>query len=198
MTIETQEALKHTVLCLYVARMARDAAKVELDALPITQVYDTQRAAVADLEAEIRTFAIEFFDGDKNPCPGVTLKMKKVLSYDPDEALNWVVKKGHWKLLRLNAPAFEKVAAITQPDFVTIDQALAVTLSRDFTAAVEEISRIEAQVEAEAEAELQAEQEGWEAQALIEGEAAAKAQDNLQTISFEDAQAMGYDPSHED
>ena len=49
---------------------------------------------VAALEAEVRAAALAEYEAtkEKRPCPGIEIKMNRVVGYDPGKALTWAIE----------------------------------------------------------------------------------------------------------
>lgn len=69
------------------------------------------RQDIKAVEATIRGTALEHYDetGEKEPWPGVKIKLYTVVRYDPKTALAWA-KENSPNLLALNKRAFERAA----------------------------------------------------------------------------------------
>lgn len=76
------------------------------------------RQDIKEAEAVIRGTALEHYDGtrEKEPWPGVKIKLYTVVKYDPRAALAWA-KENSPNLLTLNKSAFQKAvkANLTGP-----------------------------------------------------------------------------------
>jgi hypothetical protein len=115
------------------ARRAREQAKEDVDRIKAEieaqfgdalrrahEVLEEASLAVAAIDEVTRAFAVDWFNAtdDKKPHPAVTVKMYTILEYDPAVALDYCTKHLP-KALRLDRRAFEKVAKVLEPDFVT-------------------------------------------------------------------------------
>ena len=121
-----------------------------------------------DLEGEIRarTYSAE----ERAPAPGLSVKMVTKMTYFPEDAATWAIEHKHYKLLTINARAFEKVAAGLRPEFVIITEVPTVTIARDLTEATAQIG---AERAAEAARETAAPKDiGTAIEELVEGVAA--------------------------
>lgn len=98
---------------------------------------------IETLESLIRDRALDCFSksGEKKPHPAVSIRMRTVLSYDPDRALAWC-KVYLPKALSLNRKIFEKHAravAETHPvPFVEIRKEPQATIARDLSRYLQE------------------------------------------------------------
>ena len=73
-------------------------------------------------EATLRAMTLAAFceTGNKNPAPGVAVKIFQTFAYDPKEALKWAMS--HQVALSLDKKSFEAFAKATPLDFVTINE----------------------------------------------------------------------------
>lgn len=97
--------------------------------------YQTEKSEAEEL---LRKMAVAGYlqTGAKQLGPGVSVKVMKALSYDPDKAYEWAVEK---KLaLKLDATAFEKIAANSKIDFVAIQDDPRAQLATDLDAALKQ------------------------------------------------------------
>ena len=94
------------------------------------------KEAVAAAEAALRemTLAAYTATGNKQPAPGVGIRVVQRLDYEPMQALVWA--KAHDIGLALNKVEFERMAKITLPDFVTITDQPTATIATDLSEAV--------------------------------------------------------------
>ena len=132
----------------------------------------SQREAVTRLEKDIR---LAFYSAhDRQPVPGLSVKLVTTLTYPEDRAVAWAMANQFATLLALKRTVFDRLAAALQLDFVTVTKVPTVSIARDLAPAAAEIAaRWEAAREAEAaqsrmadncnayEAKLRAEAEGW-------------------------------------
>jgi len=100
---------------------------------------DTKFACV-EAEAKLRDLALKAYaeTGNKAVAPGVGIRELTKLDYDPKEAFKWALE--HKIVLKLDTPAFEKMAKMapeTRPTFVTISQEPQATIAT-------ELARVEA------------------------------------------------------
>lgn len=82
------------------------------------------RAKTVCLEAEsaLRELTLDTYvrTGNKAPAPGVGIREVTKLDYDMKVAFDWALH--HEIALKLDIPAFEKIAKVSPPSFVTIYQ----------------------------------------------------------------------------
>lgn len=122
--------LQDAVRKLAIARSAEAAAKAALQAKQ--DAFATENAAliatgraakesVAQAEADVRALASAAFTqtGERKPAVGVEIKVTKGLDYDPEKAFAWA-KATKMALIpeQLDVKAFEKIASVTDIDFV--------------------------------------------------------------------------------
>jgi|TARA_Y100000310_G_scaffold344765_1_gene459335 hypothetical protein len=91
------------------------------------------RKGVADIEGAIRETALAHYavDGNKKPSPGVGIRVSTKLDYTPANALAWA--KEHSIALSLDKRAFEKIAKVDTPEFVTVTEEPQATIARELT-----------------------------------------------------------------
>ena len=77
-------------------------------------------AEVAEVEAKLRELTLQAYaeTGNKAPAPGVGIRERTVLTYDGKVAFDWA--KAHKMALKLDTSAFEKIAKISDLDFVAV------------------------------------------------------------------------------
>ena len=77
-------------------------------------------AEVAEVEARLRELTLVAYSetGDKAPVKGVGIREVAKLEYDIKVAFDWAVE--HTMALKLDTPAFEKIAKASPPNFVSI------------------------------------------------------------------------------
>ncbi len=156
------EDLKTLVVQLASARRCYDQDKEVMDKLEADFRRDHEALLLSmervktlrdDLEGEIRlrTYSTD----NRTPAPGLTVKVVTKMSYFPDDATTWAIEHRHYKLLTINARAFEKVAGGLRPEFVTITEVPSVTIARDLTEAAAQIGAEKAaEVELEAQSQV--------------------------------------------
>ena len=95
---------------------------------------------VADLEADIRALAVAAYQNDpqkqKDLGYGVGIRIMTRLDYDAKTALGWAQKTG--LALRLDTPAFEKVAKASNLPFVQSHEEPQATIASDLAKALKE------------------------------------------------------------
>ena len=83
-------------------------------------------------ENELRSVGLSHYEanpGTKKLPFGLGIRATSRLVYDADVALRWATE--HNMALSLDKPAFEKIAKVSAPDFVTVEEVLSVTLPSD-------------------------------------------------------------------
>ena len=93
---------------------------------------------VATMETTIRQQ--QYTADDKQPAPGLTVKVVSTMLYSPQLAIAWALDHNHPELLTLNTSGFEALAKVLPLDFVTVEHTTAVVIARDLSAAVNEIT----------------------------------------------------------
>lgn len=89
---------------------------------------------VKDAEADVRKAALAVYteNGDTAPHQTVRIKLFTVLEYDDSEAHAYA-RQNFPHALKLDKRAFEKVAKVIEPDFVTITKQPRATIARDLS-----------------------------------------------------------------
>lgn len=109
-----------------------------LNALLFDQYADAKaRTEEAERHCKEQASAVWAATGDKEPAPGVKVKMRTTLVYDPADALQWA--KGAGLALQLDTKAFEKIAKATPVPCVTITEEPQATLATDLDTALAEV-----------------------------------------------------------
>lgn len=104
-----------------------------LNALLFDQYADAKaRTEEAEQYCKEQASAVWAATGDKEPAPGVKVKMKTTLVYDPADALQWAKVAG--LALQLDTKAFEKIAKATPVACVATVEEPQVTLATDLDA----------------------------------------------------------------
>ncbi len=96
-------------------------------------------AACAEAETELRTLALAEYErtGNKQPGPGVAIRVVTKLDYDPQEALAWAIK--HLVALQLDRRVFESLAKTAAgPAFVVTISEPQATIASDLGKALGE------------------------------------------------------------
>ncbi len=77
-------------------------------------------AEVAEVETTLRELTLQDYaqTGNKTPAPGVGIREVTKLEYDLKVAFAWAVE--HTMALKLDTPAFEKIAKVSPPSFVVV------------------------------------------------------------------------------
>lgn len=81
-----------------------------------------QGAWLDDEENELRDRTLKAYaeTGDKAPAEGVGIREVTKLEYDTKVAFDWAVE--HTMAIKLDVSAFEKIAKVSPPNFVTVFQ----------------------------------------------------------------------------
>ena len=108
--------------------MAQGAAKIKVDAYTdwleqnkvMIKVASTMLQVAQDEEVKLRELTLQAYaeTGDKAPAPGVGIRERTVLTYDGKVAFDWA--KSHKMALQLDKKAFEKIAKVSDLDFVDV------------------------------------------------------------------------------
>lgn len=87
---------------------------------PLTTQIEILREQLDVLEAEVRQEAEDAYrlTGEKEPGPGLSVKIRKKLNYDESKAIAWGLEKNLAVKTTLDKRLFEKLAKDTKPDFV--------------------------------------------------------------------------------
>ena len=75
---------------------------------------------MTEAEAKLRELTLQAYaeTGNKAPAPGVGIRERTVLTYDGKVAFDWA--KSHKMALQLDKKAFEKIAKVSDLDFVDV------------------------------------------------------------------------------
>ncbi len=86
----------------------------------LIEELDHAQAAKDKAEADLREAVLAEYKemGTTKPAPGVEVKLFQVLDYPEKEATAWGIKTG--LAIKLDKPAFEKIARVSPMDFVVI------------------------------------------------------------------------------
>lgn len=105
----------------------------------LVEMVRTQRGSLADEETKLRAMAITRFHttDEKNPAPGVGIRLVREVEYDPTIALEWARVQG--LALQLDRKAFEKIALSTKLPCATIAIVPQATLAKDLGAALAKV-----------------------------------------------------------
>jgi len=100
------------------------------------QAHETIKLHVTDLENSVRDLALRAFSQDKTnkqPAPGVGIRVTTSPDYDKAAAFGWA--KTHGLALQLDTKAFNDICKSdsTRPDFVTITETPVATIATDLT-----------------------------------------------------------------
>ncbi len=92
---------------------------------------------VNDYEAMLRVLTLQAYaeTGNKTPALGVSVREVTKLSYNLQEALNWAIE--HKMALKLDTPAFEKIAKASPLPLVTVSQEPQATIASDLNKCLE-------------------------------------------------------------
>lgn len=123
------------------------------------------------LEDEVRKKAVEVAraTGDKNPAPGVKIRVVTRLKYNPARAIDWALSRGMREVLTLNKKAFEKTAKALRPDVVEFEEELQPTIARDLDKALGLVPEIPPGAQLAEEAEAAYDEWAFEQAAYKEG-----------------------------
>lgn len=91
--------------------------------------------AVAEQELRDMTLRTFFQTGDKAPVKGVGIREMTKLEYDTKVAYTWALE--HKMAVRLDVPAFEKIAKASSLDFVKVYQEPIATIATDLSSVVD-------------------------------------------------------------
>ena len=110
--------------------------QVESGALSKEDMADAQRIMV-EAEKKLRDIALAAYleSQDKHPGPGVEIKIRAKLDYDPVKALEWA--KEHGLALMLNVRSFEALAKANPIPCVTSEPEPKATLATDMRKALQ-------------------------------------------------------------
>jgi hypothetical protein len=105
----------------------------------IDALLNTAGTDVLDADEALRAAALRTYEGaqDKHPHPAVTVKLFTALEYETEEALGYC-REHLPKALKLDKRAFEKVARVVEPTFVTFIVEPRAQIDRDLSGYVEE------------------------------------------------------------
>ncbi len=125
------EQLKEQIKVVAEARKLAQAEKMIVAEL--REKWETENHTVLDLadkslegmreaETKLRELTLKAYaeTGNKAPAPGVSIRVRTILSYLGSKALEWAME--HKMALKLDTSAFEKIVKATPLDFVTITQ----------------------------------------------------------------------------
>ena len=153
--VDQNQWMHKPVSALALARKERGDAldallvlQTELDEL-IKSQFSEKLTAIKDAQARVenasvavnmaddalRNLAAQWYSqtDDKHPHPAVGIRVKTVFYYDPDKALAHCIASDIPGALSLKKSAFEKVASVTKPDFVTVSQVVHATIASDLS-----------------------------------------------------------------
>jgi len=98
-----------------VLNQQRDTAEDQLRALTLTTYWETN---------------------NKNPAPGVAIRILTKLNYDQAKAFKWA--QDHRMALKLDVSTFEKIAKASPPEFVTLREEAQATIATNLEERKEE------------------------------------------------------------
>lgn len=118
--------------------------EAQLALTPLGRMRDDVAKTLADLKSKIKdvdgvirddlALAVYRETGNKSPAPGISIKLYKVLRYDPDDALVWARRNSPALVIEtLDTKGFEKVA-VTLGAPVSEEEEPRVTIARDLSA----------------------------------------------------------------
>lgn len=115
------------------ASEAKNKAKAEWETQNKSLLDEATQTAQLVTEAEdtLRILALQAYTvtGNKQPAPGVSVRVLTKLEYNPKEALKWAMS--HQIALSLDKKSFEGFAKATPLDFVTIREEPQATIASD-------------------------------------------------------------------
>ncbi len=90
-----------------------------------------QKEELASSEATLRELALVAFrvTGEKQVAPGIGIRVRQVLDYEPKEAMAWAVD--HKLALKLDVSNFEKIAKTSKLLFVKITEEPTATIATE-------------------------------------------------------------------
>lgn len=93
----------------------------------LLQSYETAFLVVETIEKKLRTAVVDSYNEQadktiKTVIPGWGVRVDTKLEYTPTDAIAWAVEHKHLHLLKLDIPAFKKIATVLKPDFVTFQE----------------------------------------------------------------------------
>ena len=126
-----------------VVAKAREEARDSKDTInSIRSIWESDNKAILDdailtatvaseAEQKLRELTLKAYaeTGNKAPAEGVGIREVTKLNYDPKIAFDWA--KSHKMALKLDVPAFDKIAKASQPDFVKITQEPQATIAQN-------------------------------------------------------------------
>ena len=120
--------------------LAERREEFERENSSLISIEGNARGEARDLEAHIRERVALEFDGNKDPAPGVRIRLLKGFQYDESEAFTWAQE--HKLALKLDARAFEKHmdAEAHLPGFVQTVETPQVRIDTDLSYAAIEIA----------------------------------------------------------
>jgi len=83
-------------------------------------------------ETELRSAGLFYYGSNPSTKKlpfGLGVRVSQTLFYDANTAFQWATE--HNMALSLDKPAFEKIAKVSAPDFVTVEEVISVTLPSD-------------------------------------------------------------------
>lgn len=92
---------------------------------------DEAKLYQADQEAKLRELTLEAYHetGEKKPAPGVGIRETTRLVYEVPRAHSWAME--HKMALKLDVAAFEKIAKVDPPEFVSVEVIPQATIAQE-------------------------------------------------------------------
>jgi len=89
------------------------------------------KAMVLEQEEIVKGQRMHHYDitKDKTKLSGIGIRTMKVFEYDKPQALNWAIE--HKVALKLDEPAFKKIAVVEGLDFVEVKEKVTATIGSD-------------------------------------------------------------------
>lgn len=127
------QAREHTAFLISLKRLRLDEWEQEHAGL-LKDLADNV-LTLAEAEAKLRESTLTAYQetGEKQPAPGVSVKMFQTLDYDPQRAYRWACE--HKIALSLDKKAFESFAktSFTPLDFVAINEEARAQIASDLS-----------------------------------------------------------------
>ena len=97
----------------------------------ILDLESDAKSVCAEAENQLREMALAIFTvtKEKQVAPGIGIRVKQVLDYDPGKAMEWALE--HHMALKLDGPMFEKMAKTSPLPFVTITEEPQATIATE-------------------------------------------------------------------
>ena len=95
------------------------------------KIEDAAKFACQEAEDKLREMTLLAYKETENKAPevGVGIRIKSIYAFDDQEAMKWALE--HKLALKLDEPAFMKVAKVSNLPFVKITEELIATIAQD-------------------------------------------------------------------